>query len=68
MEKYILNRERWFTVTAARVELGLDDHVDDEMGGLTCLVEEPPDLGLGGHLPIVLELLSDLGGRTRQHQ
>ena len=63
----ILNRESWFTVTAVRVELGLDNHVGDKMGGLTCLVEEPPDLGLRGHLPIVLEIFSDLSGRTCQH-
>lgn len=62
--QYIIRKFEWkekVTITAARAELGLDDHGGDELRGLTCLFEQPTDLAIGTHVPIFLEFFSDLG-------
>lgn len=55
------------TIAAARVELGLDEHIGDEVGGLASLVEEAIEVGLRGDVAVLLELLANLRRRFSQH-
>lgn len=61
-------RKRNRTVTASvRIELCLDDHVSDEIGGLVGLCQKLLDLCFGGDIPVFLELLPHLRRRSFQH-
>lgn len=54
-------------VTATGVEFGLNDHVGYEMGSFASRLEKTLNFGLGGDVSVVLEMLSDLNSRSRQH-
>ena len=55
------------TVATGGVKASLDDHMGDEMSGLTGLVQELLDLGLGRDGAVLLELLADLSRRAVDH-
>ncbi|PON95943.1 hypothetical protein TorRG33x02_081910, partial [Trema orientale] len=60
--------EKSFTIAARLVEFGLDDHVGDEMRGLTRLFQQSLSLRLGRHLPILFKFLADFDSRLYQHE